>query len=157
MGFEFKPAAAPPPATGGAYAKLPQFIGKLVLVVPYEDNVPSKFKDQQGRTQYQTRATVVPVQSGTWTNPKTGDEVEWEAGDVLDAYISNSRVRRQISEMHVPVLGRLLMDGKAFVLEPPTEEQIALAKKVLKDVELPDKTGESSADGEDDDTPPWER
>lgn len=156
MAFEFKPAAPPPPSEGGNYSKLPQFIGKLVLVVPYEDNVPSKFKDQQGRTQYQTRATVVPIQGGSWTNPKTGDEVSWKAGEVTDAFISNARVRRQIKELHVPILGRLLMDGKALVLEPPTPEQEQLAREVLADVELPDKTGHGS-DGEDDDTPPWER
>lgn len=157
MGFTFRPAAAPPPSSGGAFAKLPQFVGKLVVVVPYEDNIQSKFKDQNGRPQFQTRAKVVPVQSGSWTNPDNGEEAEWEAGEVLDVFISASRVRRQISELHVPVLGKLLKDGKAWVLQPPTEAEVKKAESVLASVDLPDMRGTAptKTDSDDSNAVPW--
>lgn len=157
MGFTYKPADTPPPSATGNYAKLPQFVGKLVVVVPYEDNVPSKFKNDDGSPQLQTRATVVAVQAGSHTNPDTGDVTDWDAGEVFDVFISQAKVRRQVSEMGIPILGRLLKDGKAWVLQPPSSEDASLADTVLKDVELPERKARSGPNVIDDGTPPWQK
>lgn len=154
MGFTFRPATAPPPGGGGNFAKLQQFVGKLIVVVPYEDNIKSKFKDQNGKDQFQTRATVVPVQAGSWTNPDNGDEASWDAGETLDVFISAQRVRRQISEMNVPVLGRLLKDGKAWVLQEPTDADVSKAQEVLADVDLPDRSASTKTE-DDSEGVPW--
>lgn len=152
--FPFKPAAAPPPSGNGNFTKLQTFVGKLIVVVPYDDQVKSQFKRDDGSDVMQTRATVVPIQGGSHTDPRTGEETTWEAGEVYDVFISATRVRRQISELHVPVLGRLVKPENAWVLATPTEDDVTLAKKVLESVDIPDRQP-SSKSTEDSNAVPW--
>jgi len=158
MGFSFRPAAAPPPSTGGNFAKLPQFVGKLVIVIPY-DKTLSKFKDDNGRPQEQTRSKVVAVEAGSHTNPENGEETSWKAGEVFDIYVSQKKVQAQTSELGAPVLGRLLKEGKAWVLATPNDNDVAKATKVMEDlgdlqVPSPGST-KSKSDDSDDDGVPW--
>lgn len=154
--FDFKKAAPAP--SGGNFTKLQSFVGKLIVVVPYDDRVKSQFKKDDGSDVMQTRATVVPIQSGSHTDPRNGEETTWEAGDVYDVFISATRVRRQISELHVPVLGRLVKPENAWVLATPTEDDVTLAKKVLEAVDIPNRTAAASSTSnsqEDSNAVPW--
>lgn len=157
MGFSFTPAAAPPPSSGG-FAKLPQFVGKLVVVIPY-DKTLSKFKDDNGRPQEQTRSKVIPIEAGSNTDANTGEETTWIAGDVLDVYVSQKKVQAQTKNLGEPVLGRLLKDGKAWVLATPTEADVAKATVVMEalgDIDIPEPgSSKGSKVSDDDDGVPW--
>lgn len=158
MGFSFKPSAAPPPTSGGSFAKLPQFVGKLVVVIPY-DKTQSKYKDDNGRPQEQTRSKVIPIESGSHTNPETGEETTWKAGTVFDIYVSQKKVQAQTPNLGEPVLGRLLKDGKAWILSTPNDADVAKATKVmdeLGDINIPEPgTSKGSKVADDEDGVPW--
>lgn len=157
MGFSFTPAAAPPAGSGGNFAKLPQFVGKLVVVIPY-DKTLSKFKDDNGRPQEQTRSKVIAVEAGSNTNAETGEETSWKAGEVFDIFVSQKKVQAQTKELGQPVLGRLLKDGKAWVLATPNEADVAKANAVaekLGDIDIPEPGSSKGSTTGDDDGVPW--
>jgi hypothetical protein len=158
VGFTFEPAAAPPPSAGGAYGKLPQFVGKLIVVIPY-DKTLSKFKDDNGRPQEQTRSKVIAIEPGSHTDANTGDETTWKAGDVLDVFVSQKKVQAQTKELGKPVLGRLLKDGKAWVLATPTDADVAKANEVaakVGEIDIPEPgTSKGSTAADDGDGVPW--
>lgn len=122
-----KPAAAP---VSVSYSKYQNFSGTLLVVVPHDGNVLSQFPKDDGSPQYQTYATIIPVEDGVFRQDD-GKKVEWKAGDVHKAFINGAKVRRQLLEMNEPVVGRLVKGkpvakgGRPWELATPTDEEMA--------------------------------
>lgn len=126
MSLNVKGAAAPT-----SYTKYQAFSGYLILVVPHDGNVVSKFPRDDGSPKYQTYSTIIPLEDGS-TRLDNGTKVEWKAGDIHQSFIDGAKIRRQLLDMDTPVLGRLgkgkpgPKGGRPWELSTPTEEDFTV-------------------------------
>jgi len=119
-----------------SYSRFKDFSGTLIVVVPHKLNVlsPFKNKDDDGneREQYQHHATVITLESKDQRDDD-GNRIKFDAGESHFVFLGAAKVMRQLTEVNVPVVGRLMKDkpvakgGKPWVLATPTEEDLELA------------------------------
>lgn len=116
------------------------FMGKLVVIVPHavtKSQFPRTNKDGSSYYPDQTVAHVVPVEDAVGTNNQ-GKSFSHPAGQPVLSYIS-VKARNQLGEFGEPILGRVVKGqarngaGAPTVLGEPTDEDVALAERVLKD------------------------
>lgn len=124
-------------------AKFKNFVGSLVVIVPHQVT-KSRFTKttKDGSTYYpdQTIASVIPVEDIAFRN-SDGENVSHDAGTAYRTYIG-VKAQKQLGGLGEPVLARVVK-GKAqgsfapaTILQDPTEEEVALAGKVLADFDL---------------------
>lgn len=181
--MEIKRAVAP---ASFRVSKFQSFAGTLILVLPHENKLSQfkrEVKNKDGSVsqvdQYQTFATVIPLEDGSHRTDE-GKLTEWKAGDVHKAYFDGA-IRRYLTDLDVPVVGRLgkgkagKLGGKPWVLLSPTDDDMALVEgmddledKVLKARnEFEDRKAqrtEATATADEDSTeesgatpPPWKK
>lgn len=125
-----KAAAAP---VSASFTKYQVFAGTLLIVVPHRET-PSKFPREDGSVKMQTVSTIIPLEDGS-VRRDDGTKVEWKAGEVHTAFIDGAKIRRQLTEMDVPVLGRLVKGkpsakgGRPWELATPDDDD----KDILAD------------------------
>jgi|SRR5690606_114827 len=159
MALEFKRAEAP---VSNSATKFQAFNGTLLLVLPHS-NPKSQFqrevKDANGNVigkedQYQTFATVIPLEDGSnviEVKDRTV-KVEWKAGDVFTSYFDGAIRRYLKDDLDTPILGRLgkgkpgKLGGKPWVLKSPTDDDTDLFSDMAEELDLEAKVEKARAD-----------
>lgn len=113
MPFKLVPPPEPP-AGGGDFPKLADYLGQIVVLGPIEEIVT--------KTAYKDESQATRCIGWAWINGALVD-----LGTLLVFW---GKVRAQLHdaiESRAYVVGRIVKDGKAFILEPTTTEKTLAA------------------------------
>jgi len=129
------------PVIRSNWASFSNLMGTLVVIVPHYTQKSERPKqNSKGESYYpdETIASVIPVEDASGVNPYNGKPFEYKAGTAYWTTIS-VKARTQLGDPGQPILGRISKGqarngaGAPTVLADPTEEDAALATRVLAD------------------------